>query len=447
MLEVKNLCFKYDKKGDYTISNINFNINEGEIGVLLGKNGSGKSTILKSIVGILKKDEGQIILNNEDIDLIKKKDLAKKIAYVSQDVSFGSMSVYDSILLGRLPFFNTFASVNDHEAVKKVIEEMKLEDLALRNVLTLSGGERQRVAIARALASEPKLLIFDEPTSNLDINNEQLILTEACKIAKSKNIIVLMAVHDIHLALSYATKFLFIKSGKVIYDVSKEDVKEEMISKTFDMNVKIKKIDDESFISIGKRKEKEVKEFFDSIAKNWDSMECHTDEERKNLLDKVNIRKNDLVLDVACGTGIITPLLHTYTDNIITSIDISEQMIEIAKNKYKNDNLVTFIQSDFIDYYPNKKYDVCIIYNAYPHFLDVEALVRKIYEVLNDNGKFAILHSLSRKELSYHHQGKASSISRLLDSVEIEKRAFEDYFEIVDYFENDHSFGIIGIKK
>ena len=250
MLKISNLSFAY-KKNNNVLNDINLSLKNKSIGVVLGKNGSGKSTLFKNILGILKPNNGDIKLNDLDMINIKKDLRAKKISYVPQDITFGSLSVFDSVLLGRITYFNYIVKDEDIKIVNDIIHEMKLDKIALKNVNELSGGERQKVAIARALVQEPELIIFDEPTGNLDIYNEKLILDEAKKIVKNKNVSILISLHDLNLAYEFADEFYFIKEGKIIYQGDKEVFNGENIKETFDLNVKLINVENKKIVMIG----------------------------------------------------------------------------------------------------------------------------------------------------------------------------------------------------
>ena len=250
MLKISNLSFAY-KKNNNVLNDINLSLKNKSIGVVLGKNGSGKSTLFKNILGILKPNNGDIKLNDLDMINIKKDLRAKKISYVPQDITFGSLSVFDSVLLGRITYFNYIVKDEDIKIVNDIIHEMKLDKIALKNVNELSGGERQKVAIARALVQEPELIIFDEPIGNLDIYNEKLILDEAKKIVKNKNVSILISLHDLNLAYEFADEFYFIKEGKIIYQGDKEVFNEENIKETFDLNVKLINVENKKIVMIG----------------------------------------------------------------------------------------------------------------------------------------------------------------------------------------------------
>lgn len=239
MLKVENLSFRYGKHSALVLEDIHMALEDGQIGILLGKNGSGKTTLFKNILGILKPTGGSIRFDGEELPGMSNRERAEKIAYVPQDIRFGALSVFDSVLMGRMPYFGLRAGEADYLAVDRILADMRLEKYADRNVEMLSGGERQKVAIARALAQEPKLMIFDEPTGNLDIANELLILEEARKAAKDRNISVLCSLHDLNRALYFGDRFFCLKDGHVKYTGTRDIVNEEVIRDIFDVEVEI----------------------------------------------------------------------------------------------------------------------------------------------------------------------------------------------------------------
>lgn len=239
MLRITDLTFRYSRKSPVVLDSISLSLKDGEIGVLLGKNGSGKTTLFKTVLGFEKPEAGQMDFNGKDLIKMNRRGRAEQIAYVPQDIQFGDLTVFDTVLLGRLPYFGLRASKEDEEIVIKTLKEMELEELAGRNTAELSGGERQKVAIARALAQEPKLLVFDEPTGNLDIANEQLILKEILRVTKEKGIGVLTSLHDLNEALSIGDVFFFIKDGKIRYFGDSSIVTEQVINDIYDADVSI----------------------------------------------------------------------------------------------------------------------------------------------------------------------------------------------------------------
>ena len=251
MIDIKSLSAGYSKKGDGVLHNLSLRVGDGQIGVLLGPNGSGKSTLLKTVAGLLKPKTGEILIDNLSIHKASKKERSRQVAYVPQGSSYAPLSVYDIILLGRLPFFAFTPSKLDHEKTAEVIKDLGLESFALKNVQELSGGEQQKVAIARALNQDPRVLLFDEPTSNLDLGNELLIVKEAKRLAKEKNLTILIAIHDINIALSLGDRFFFLKEGNLIAEGGKDSVNASSIKEAFGVDTKVIKAGNETYLVYG----------------------------------------------------------------------------------------------------------------------------------------------------------------------------------------------------
>ena len=254
MLAIENLRFRYSRRGPLVLNGVDLELKDGEIGILLGKNGSGKTTLFKTILGIQTPESGSIRFDGEDLLKMNRRERARRIAYVPQAIHFGALSVYDTVLMGRVSYFGYKAGKEDEAAVEAILRDMKLEDYAARNVEELSGGERQKIAIARALVQEPRLLIFDEPTGNLDIANEQLILSEARRVAREKNIGILTSLHDLNQALELGDRFFFMKDGQIRHAGGAEIVTEDVIFETFDAEVRIVEIEGKKIIINGGQK-------------------------------------------------------------------------------------------------------------------------------------------------------------------------------------------------
>jgi len=243
---INNLNFSYN--GSFFLKDINEHIEAGEFTAFVGPNGSGKSTLLKCIDRILIPDNGEILFNDKDISNYSREKVAKIIAYVPQsEGNIYPVTVFDAVLLGRKPYVNWAPSKNDFDKTAEVIEKLDLEDIALKEIYKLSGGQRQRVFIARALAQEPKVLLLDEPTANLDLRH-QLEVLEILKLLSEKGITIIIAIHDLNMAIKFCSKFIMLNEGEIFATGGKEIITSENIKKLYGVKVKIINEDGEIII-------------------------------------------------------------------------------------------------------------------------------------------------------------------------------------------------------
>jgi iron complex transport system ATP-binding protein len=246
MLDVKNLAFKYDK--DFVFSDLNFNLSKGETIGLLGVNGSGKSTLLKSLSHILKPEQGNIAIHGKRLKNLKRDTIAKHICYVSQTSIEHGITVYESILLGRRPYYSFIPKDGDLKIVEELIHLLGIEKLAHRDVGELSGGEYQKVVLARAIAQEPDLLLLDEPTNHLDIKNQFEVMDIISHLVHIHGITAIISLHDINIAFRYVDKIMILDNGKLGFFGAKEDLTDKILKEVYGINVELQSINGHSYL-------------------------------------------------------------------------------------------------------------------------------------------------------------------------------------------------------
>jgi len=237
MLTVNDLKFMYRNKD--VLDRIGFSIRQGQVVAVLGPNGVGKTTLLKCLNRILRPKEGTVLLDEEDLLGLDTMAIARKVGYVPQRVETGRLTAFDAVLLGRRPHIGWDVAPRDLAIVDAVFHKLGMDPLRLCYIDEMSGGELQKVAIARALVQEPRVLLLDEPTSNLDLKNQVEILTTIREIVRDHNIAAIMTMHDLNQALRFADTFIFIKNGKVHIHGSKDIVTPLVIEEVYGLPVMI----------------------------------------------------------------------------------------------------------------------------------------------------------------------------------------------------------------
>ena len=225
ILEVENLTCGYDSR--FFIQEVDFNLEEKEFVGIIGPNGSGKTTFLRAISRLLRPKRGKIFLEGDDIWRAIPRELARKMALVSQSPPVNDMSVEEFILLGRIPHFEKFQFLetrNDFEIAHKAMLLTDTLKFRARLMDEMSGGERQMVFIARALAQEPKLLLLDEPTTHLDITHQVVVMDLLKRLNREFGLTVLIVLHDLNLASEYCARLALMNEGKMYKVGAPEDV-------------------------------------------------------------------------------------------------------------------------------------------------------------------------------------------------------------------------------
>jgi len=207
--------------------------------VILGPNGVGKTTLLRCINSILKPAQGAIWVDGRKVSDLTPQQIARRVGYVPQQQTNGRMTAFDAILMGRRPHIQWRVSDEDLRIVDGAIKSLALQELAMRYIDQMSGGELQKVAIGRAMVQEPKLLLLDEPTSNLDLKNQLEILRLLRHAIQDHGMAAVMTMHNLNMALRFADKYLFLKDGR-IFDVGRpEEISAETVKEVYGIAVEI----------------------------------------------------------------------------------------------------------------------------------------------------------------------------------------------------------------
>ncbi len=213
MIEIKNLTKSYDKK--CILKNINLKINDNEQVSIIGKSGCGKSTLLRCIARLEKIDKGQILIDNENVNNIKK--FYNKVGMVFQSFNlFENMTVLENLIIAPVKL----KIQTKDEAIKLAkgyLKEINLENKINEYPKNLSGGEKQRVAIIRALMEKPKILLLDEPTSSLDPQMKKEVLELISKL-KDYNMTIIVVSHELNFVKDFSSRIIFLDNKTIISD-------------------------------------------------------------------------------------------------------------------------------------------------------------------------------------------------------------------------------------
>ncbi len=205
-LNINNLSVGYNQKT--VMSDINLSAQNGDFIALIGKNGAGKSTLLKTLSGILPALSGEVLLNDLNLTTMPATERARYVSIVLTGKVDVPIAVREFLALGRQPYTNVWGhlSKQDWQIIDEVGEKLRITAYFNRNINTLSDGERQKVLIARALVQDTPVLLLDEPTTHLDLENKAILINNLLKISKEENKIIILSTHDINLILPKINK-------------------------------------------------------------------------------------------------------------------------------------------------------------------------------------------------------------------------------------------------
>ena len=189
---------------------------------------------------------------------------------------------------------------------------------------------------------------------------------------------------------------------------------------------------------------KDVINFFDNLAEGWDAEQIPKDAIIEKILDNGGVEPHKDILDIACGTGTLFPFYFKRDVASVVGIDISPEMVKIAKGKFPETEIIC---GDAEEYQFDKKFDIVMIYNAFPHFPNPEKLIKNLAELLKENGRISIAHSMSREEIQSRHQKRAANVSLELPTAEVLAEILRPYFNIDIIISDDEMYQVSGIKK
>ena len=244
-LEIQNGCFTYPKAKNPTLTDVSFSLSQGEILTILGRNGIGKTTLIKCIGGILHWTKGHVRVDGVTMDSVHH---INSIAFVPQAraANYG-YSVFDMVLFGRVRHMGLLSipSRRDRAIASEILEQMDLAQFAGRSCNQLSGGQLQMVLIARALAAEPEVLVMDEPESHLDFKNQHFILNLIQRLVRERGLSCIINTHYPDHALQISDKTLLLGDNRSEFGKTSEMLTEKKVHQYFDVRVKIAESEDD----------------------------------------------------------------------------------------------------------------------------------------------------------------------------------------------------------
>ncbi|MCA6070154.1 MAG: ABC transporter ATP-binding protein [Endomicrobium sp.] len=242
MIRIENITAGYLQQE--VLKDVSCNINNKDFFGIIGKNGAGKSTLLKVLCNLIKPYSGNVTIDNKNINSFLKRDFAKIISFSSQHIDTSMpFTVSEFVMFGRYPYMNTLKipSKNDYAVIDNVMNSLNIKNFAERKVNKLSYGERQKVLIAQVLAQETNIIVFDEPTSHLDIGSQNKILEILRDLNEKYNKTIVLTLHDLNAAGEFCNKLTLMENGSICSCGTPEEVLNcKDIERVYNTNVVVK---------------------------------------------------------------------------------------------------------------------------------------------------------------------------------------------------------------
>lgn len=247
MIDLKEVSKKYHEKE--VVKGVNLTIQKQQLTAFIGPNGAGKSTVLSMISRLIAKDTGEIYLDHNEVKAWRSKELAKKLSILRQTNTISmQITVKELVEFGRFPYTKGKLTIDDQQIVKESMEHLGLDTLANQTIDTLSGGQLQRAYIAMVLAQDTDYILLDEPLNNLDMNFAVQIMQILKKLVADLGKTIIIVLHDINFAASYADEIIAMKDGELfVQGVTNEIIKKEILDELYGMDIRICEIDGRRF--------------------------------------------------------------------------------------------------------------------------------------------------------------------------------------------------------
>ena len=219
-------ALSYSVEAQTLLDSVHLHAEQGQFVGIIGPNGAGKSTLLRALSGMLRHQHGTVLLDGTDLRSMSSKGVAASMALVSQIAPYThGFTSFELVLMGRYPHLGRFQieGSKDNHIARDAMRQTDTERFADRTLDTLSGGERQRVFVSRALAQQPRILLLDEPTSNLDVFH-QLKVLDLVRQLVNDGLTAIAAIHDLHMAARYCDRLVLLSDGRVLAEGRPEEV-------------------------------------------------------------------------------------------------------------------------------------------------------------------------------------------------------------------------------